>query len=206
MRIRALLAATALCAMPAFAQGADPGTTSFAFNIGWDFPQGKFADVAESGYTFSLDFTYNLNKNLAFRTELGRAYNNIDGSKFVNMTNFSASVYNYNLTENVIYTFNPDSQTNFYVIAGLGGAKATAEVGSYSYYGTAWYPWWGYYPVYGYNSAVSQSTTRMTYNAGLGVQFKISPSFIMSLESRYTVVATQQNVEYVPIAIGFRFM
>jgi len=210
MKIRASLAALALCVLPASAQALDPGMTSFAFNIGWNIPEGKYADYVESGYTFSLDFTYNLNKNLAFRTEFGRAYNNVNGSKALNATNFSATAYNYNLTENAIYTFNPDAQTNFYVIAGVGGAKATIDVGSYQYYGTAYPPYWGYpyygYPVYGYNSAVSQSTTRMTYNAGVGVQFKISPSFVMSLESRYTIIATQKNVEYIPIAVGFRFM
>ena len=194
MKIRTLSAAALLCAMPAFAQATDPGTSSFAFNIGWNIPEGQFSDIAESGYTFSLDYTYNLSKNLAFRTEWGRATNNIDGSKFINTTNFSATVYNYNLTENVIYTINPDSQTNVYLIAGLGGAKVTADVGSYQYYGSAWYPYWGYYPVYGYHSAASQSTTRMAYNAGIGVQFKINPSFVMSLESRYTMIATSRIV------------
>jgi opacity protein-like surface antigen len=192
--------------VPALAQGTGPGTTSFAFNIGWTMPQGDFSNVAESGYSGSIDFTYNLSKNLAFRTEFGRASNNIDSSKIVNASNFTATFYNYNLTENVIYTFNPDGQTNFYVIAGLGGAKATAEIGAFTYQGGVWYPWGGYYPVTTYTEAASQSTTRITYNAGIGVQFKISPSFIMSLESRYTVIATQQNIEYVPIAIGFRFM
>ena len=204
--ISALHAATALCAVPALAQGTGPGTTSFAFNIGWTMPQGDFGNIVESGYSGSIDFTYNLSKNLALRTELGRASNNVDASKFINTTNLSASIYNYNLTENVIYTFNPDAQTNFYVMAGIGGAKVTAEIGAYTYYGTGWVPYWGYYPVYGYNQAASMSTTRMAYTAGLGVQFKISPGFIMSLESKYTMIATQQNTEYVPIAIGFRFM
>lgn len=206
MNLRAFLTASLLCALPALGQGARPGSSSFAFNLGWNMPMGDFDKVAENGYTGSLDWTYNVSSKFALRTELGRAENNIDASQFLNVTDFSASVVNWNLTENFIYTFNPDSKVNVYLIGGLGAARSTVEVGAYSYYGTVWYPWWGYTPVYGYNEGYTDTTTKLTYNAGLGVQFKFSPKFAMSLESRYTWISTEQQYEYVPIAIGFRFM
>lgn len=206
MKVRTLLPTLALCAMPVLAQGVSAGTTSFGLNIGWTQPQGNYDKLTENGYMGSIDFTYNLSSKLAFRTEFGRASNNVDASHFINASGFDASVYNYNLTENAIYTFNPTADFNVYVIGGLGGARVTSQVGAYSYYGGAWDPWWGYYPVYGYNTAYSETTTRITYNAGLGVQFKISPRFSMSVESRYTWIATKNNIEYVPLAIGFRWM
>jgi opacity protein-like surface antigen len=210
MKIRILLLALVLCALPAFAQAGDPGSGSFGFQFGWNLPEAGFSNYADSGYNGSIDLTYNLSKKLAFRTEFGRAYNDINSGKIAYVSGYSSSVYNYNLTENVIFTLNPDADTNVYLIAGLGGHRVTAEVGSYNYYGTVYPPYWGYpwygYPVYGYNAAASRTTTRWGYNAGVGVQFKISPGFTMSLESRYTWVATQHNIEYIPIAIGFRFM
>lgn len=207
MNLRTLFTAAALlCTLPALAQAGRPGSTSFAFNIGWNAPQGDFDKTTEDGYTGSFDFTYNLNPKLAFRTEIGRASNNMDASAFLNLSDFSGTVYNYNLTENLIFTLNPDAKVNIYLIGGLGGARVTQEIGAYYYYGTGWWPGWGYYPVTGYNAAYSESTTKLTYNAGVGVQIKFSRSFSMSLESRYTWIETQNSIEYIPLALGFRWM
>lgn len=205
MRLHAFLPVMALWAVPALAQGLPAGTTSFAFNIGWNKPMSSFDKLAENGYTGSFDFTINTSERFAFRTEFGRASNNVDASHFINVSGFDATVYSYNLTENFLYTLNPASNLNVYLIGGVGAARTTAQVGAYVYYGGGWDPWWGYYPVYGYNTAVNRTTTRLTYNGGVGLQVRFTPRFAMTLESRYTWIATQQDIEYVPIAIGFRW-
>jgi len=208
MKLRTLAPALALCALPMLGQGFERGSASFGMNFGWTEPQSGFSKYANTGYTGSIDLTYNLSEKFALRSEFGRAYNTVNPGPVITVSGYSASVYNYSLTENAIITLNPAGDTNVYLIAGLGGYKVTAEVGSYQYYGTIYPPYWGGswfgYPVVGYNPAASRSTTRMGYNGGIGVQFKLSPRFLMTLESRYTWVATQNNIEYVPI--GFRFL
>lgn len=208
MRLHPLLPALALCALPGFAQNLPAGTASLGVQFGWNIPETGFSNYANSGYTGSIDLTYNASRTFALRTEFGRASNSVNASKILNASGFSTTVYNYNLTENAVLTLNPRADTSVYLIAGLGGYKVTGEVGSYTYYGTPYPPYWGYPwypPVVGYNPAYRRSTTRMGYNGGIGAQFKVNPGLVVTVESRYTWIATQNNIEYVPIAIGFRF-
>lgn len=185
----------------AMAQSTSPGDGSFAFALGANRPYGILGDKSDNGFTWSMDFTYNVSKPFRLRTELGYSDNRVH--TFSNL-NVGASVYNWNLSENAVYSFNPGGSTEFYVIGGIGGYKVTGQLDQVVYVPAGgWWGWWGYYPA---NAVIaSRSTTKLGYNAGIGVSFRTGSSVSVFLESRYTWIQTQQSVEYLPFMIGLRF-
>lgn len=202
MRVTPLLLALSLGATLATAQSIDPGDGSFAFQLGWNRPYGALGENADNGYTGSLDYTYNVSRAFRLRTEFGWANNAAHVP--INSLGVGAHVYNYNLGEHAVYSFNPGGSTEFYVIGGVGGYKVTASLDQTVYVPAGgWWGWWGYYPA---NSTIaSNSTTKLGFNAGFGVSFRTGSSVSVFLETRYTWIQTKNTTEYLPFSIGLRF-
>jgi opacity protein-like surface antigen len=189
----------------ATAQSVAPGGFSFAFQIGTNWPQGHLADRADSGWTSSFDFTYNLTPQFRLRTEFGYSDNHINLKPTLanSVLDITGSHYNYNLTENAVYAF-ANGPISFYVIGGLGAYRTTLSVDQIVPVGY-WDPWWGYWYGYGTSTIASRTTTKLGLNAGVGVSFKTGDAVSIFLETRYTQVQTQTTIDYIPFTVGIRF-
>ena len=51
----------------------------------------------------------------------------------------------------------------------------------------------------------SSGVTKFGWNAGVGVEFALPYGQAWFIEARYHRISTDRPIEYVPIAIGYRF-
>lgn len=186
------------------AQAVRPGSFTFAFQLGTNFPEGKLGERADYGWTSSFDFTYNVNERFGLRTEFGYSDNWIDlKSPVAAALDINASHYNWNISENAVFFLNR-GPVSVYLIGGIGGYRTTLSLDQTVPVGY-WDPWWGYWYGYGTATVASDTTTKIGYNAGIGVSFRTGSQVSIFLESRYTQIQTKTTIDYIPLTVGIRW-
>lgn len=204
MRKTFLLLVLGLAGTLAHAQSDAPGDVNFAFQVGTNFPMKTLGDYGEDGWTYSFDFTYNVTSQFSLRTEFGYSDNRIYLP--LNLFNVGAEHYNWNITENAVFYLNR-GPVSVYLIGGVGGYRTTLELDRTVVVpgGGWWYGWYvpGYY--YGEQTISSNTTTKLGYNAGVGISFQAGESMSIFLESRYTQIQTHTSIDYIPLTLGFRW-
>ena len=111
-------------------------------------------------------------------------------------------------TGNVVYHVPLAYGVRAYGIAGIGVYHERVELTQFDPYGGYYYcdPFLGYCSSGGADALVSSSgVTKFGWNAGAGVEFALPYGRAWFLEARYHRISTDTPVEYVPIAVGYRF-
>jgi len=93
-----------------------------------------------------------------------------------------------------------------YMMGGIGAYNRYVEFGDIVGWSMdPWYPWWGYYPVYG--DYYSDSDIEFGYNIGGGIDIQVAPGQgSIYIEAGYTYTNHDPSpLEYVPLAFGYRW-
>jgi opacity protein-like surface antigen len=111
-------------------------------------------------------------------------------------------------TGNLVYHVPLAYGVRAYGIAGVGVYHSRVELTQYDPYGGYFYcdPFSGFCANGGSNALVASSgATKFGWNAGAGVEFALPYGQAWFIEARYHRISTDTPIEYVPIAIGYRF-
>ena len=110
-------------------------------------------------------------------------------------------------TGNLVYHVPLAYGVRAYGIAGIGVYHERVELTQYNPYGGYYYcdPFLGYCDAGADALVASSGVTKFGWNAGLGVEFVLPYGQAWFLEARYHRISTDTPVEYIPIAIGYRF-
>lgn len=96
-----------------------------------------------------------------------------------------------------------------YAVAGVGAAhRRIALTQTALFGGDVCDPWFGscdFDLVPGEVVVASDNTTAFAWNAGLGLEFALSPGESFFVEARFTRMQTAQPTDFVPIRVGLRF-
>jgi opacity protein-like surface antigen len=92
-----------------------------------------------------------------------------------------------------------------YVVAG-GGLYYNSVSLTENGFGYVCNPWWGYcYTAVGSYVVDSHSTTKLGWNAGAGVAFRLQGGTQLFVEARFNQMQLGQAFNYVPITVGLRW-
>ncbi|MDJ0840947.1 MAG: outer membrane beta-barrel protein [Acidobacteriota bacterium] len=115
----------------------------------------------------------------------------------------------WSLTTGFLWARPIGNSVAFNVIGGIGGYHLDLSLTEPGFYiGPICDPWlWYCYPgiIEGDVVTASRSTTKLGYNLGVGLSFKLGEGYELLVEARYNRVETQTATEYIPFNIGFRF-
>jgi len=96
-----------------------------------------------------------------------------------------------------------------YLTAGIGFDRRRIELTQTVLFGGVYCDyWWGYCGfgvVPGDVLVASTSTTRLSWNGGVGVEFPVRSGGSWFLQASYRRIETPEPTEYVPIQVGFKF-
>ncbi len=191
---------------------------------GYSFGQGTFGDIVDDDFYINGGATYwpddwalglNLDVSYDERDISGstiRAINDALAGLIPPGGNVSGGdVRTWGLSLNAIW--GPGSNdTGFYLIGGVGfdDIKGSLDDTQLVYYPPICDPWfWWCYPggVGPGNVVVaSESTTEVTWNAGIGISFELSGGSELFIEAKYKSAETdRESTETVPLVIGVRW-
>ncbi len=113
------------------------------------------------------------------------------------------------LTVNAVYKVPIGGGARAYGIAGLGAYHSDVSLTQRVLVGGTYCDfYWGFcYPGVAAGDLVvaSQATTKLGWNAGLGVEFPLAYGQAWFIEARFNRIEATKPIDYVPITVGFRF-
>ena len=184
---------------------------------GYSATLGRTADYLQGGYLLAGGFsvTPSAASPLDFRFDL--SYSRHQASQQLlaqGQTTTTFQVDNgsgqiWSATGNVAYHVPIAYGVRGYGIAGVGAYHARIEL-TQLYYAGLYYNCDPYID-YCYGSGLGEQvvaahdTTKVGWNAGVGIEFALPGGQSWFVESRYHRMETSQPIQYVPIAIGYRF-
>jgi hypothetical protein len=192
----------------------NPDTATVRWHImgGLNQPVGDTEKILQTGWNFGGGVTFHQpDSPVAFRIDLDYAYNN--ATKYLQSQGSAASGLQitggwadlWTLTGNIELRFPFSPAVYGYAIAGGGAYYTRVSLTEYGY-GYVCNPWW-YYCYVGTGAFVvdAHETTKFGWNAGLGVGMRLRGGSQLFVEARFNQIQFQQNFEYVPILVGWRF-
>ncbi|GAC1328596.1 MAG: hypothetical protein NVS1B6_15940 [Steroidobacteraceae bacterium] len=154
-----------------------------------------------SPFDARFDFSYSSHKASNYLLDLGQQATNTQ------IDNGTGSFWSG--TGNLVYHVPLAYGVRAYGIGGIGIYHARVELTQYDPFGGGYYycdPFSGFCEVTGADTLIaSHGVTKFGWNAGVGVEFELPYRQAWFIEARYHRIATDKPVEYVPIAIGYRF-
>ena len=225
-----------LCAYPAgvFAQGIEKGDQMVSVFLGGAAPlqdSGVYSSVitgddfakeelawGDGAASYGVQYMYALTPHFAIGAEYnGNNFGDAEYEReyFINTNNWgeseidsSMNVHNFMVAGR--YTFNPQSNTRFYIPLGLGMASAKASFDYSEVINDS-----GRFDLT--NASISKSSTSFAYYLGLGVEGNINNNWIWGVEGRYQAFAfdygkfmeglDKENLSYFALLfkVGYRF-
>jgi opacity protein-like surface antigen len=178
---------------------------------------GRTADFLNSGWNIGTGFTWRPSHDapIALRADLSYSRFNatnqlISLGEVVNQTRIDDGFGQIvGLDLDAVFTTPISRHARAYVLGGVGvdyrkiELTQTVAVGGY-----ICDPWWGFCsPGYVTGDLLVQrtETTRLAWNAGLGLDFSLGNGQSWFIEARYHRMETQDPTEFIPIRIGLRF-
>lgn len=183
---------------------------------GYSETLGATRDYLQGGYLFGGGFSITpsryapLDVRFDFSYSAHQATNNLLdlGQQAANTQVDNGTGSFWSGTGNLVYHVPLAYGVRAYGIAGAGVYHARVELTQYDPYGGYYYcdPFSGFCDIGGTNTLVSSSgVTKFGWNAGLGVEFDLPYGRAWFIEARYHRISTDKPIEYLPIAIGYRF-
>ena len=137
---------------------------------------GDSRDLIEDGTTFQAGGTYWPDEwPLGVQLELG--YDNFDIQESALDDRLTNDLYIWRAGVSPIWSTTRKGAVSFHVIGGLGLSRVKGRL----------------------------QTTRVSWNAGVGLDVELSGGSELFLEARYQRVESGEPIEYVPVVIGFRW-
>ncbi len=196
-----------------------PPARQFQWHIdgGGAITTGRTSDFLDSGWTLGTGFTWHpqLDSPFALRTDLHYSRFNatnqlISLGEVANQTRIDDGTGQIlALDLNAVFETPLSRTVRAYLIGGVGvnyrkiELTQTVAVG-----GFICDPWWGFCGV-GYVPGDvlidREETTRLAWNAGLGLDFSLGGGQSWFIEARFNRMETRDPTDFVPIRIGMRF-
>ena len=223
----AVLLAASLLAGPASAGGRPDGSSRNwfgQFNMGWAFPSGSSADVLDDDWTIGggalfwpSDWPIGLSFDLAYTdfdlssAAVGRINDAIDQDPANDGDITGGGLDYWQFGVNAIWSPGQDTDRGFYVTGGVAWYSVDAVVEDT---GLVYYPpicdpwfWWCYPGGVGPGTFIvgKRSSDEFGWNLGVGYSIPLASSQFF-IEAKYHQIQwDRENVEFIPLTIGWRF-
>ena len=182
---------------------------------GYSEPLGTTNNYLQGGYLVGGGFSVSPGRNspLDFRFDFSYSAHNATsnllniGQQSTNIEINDGTGSFWSGTGNVEYHVPFAYGVQGYGIAGIGIYHSRVELTQATFGGGYYYcdPFSGYCDGGGAAVVAAQTVTKFGWNAGLGVEFALPYGRSWFIEARYHRITTDTPIEYVPIAIGYRF-
>jgi opacity protein-like surface antigen len=186
-------------------------------DTGYDATTGQIADALNGGWTVGggLSWQPDFSSPLALRADLN--YSRFGATRQLVGINQEAAQTQINdgfgeivdLALDGEYRLPLSPYVTSYAVAGVGVAhRRIALTQTVAFDGYVCDPWFGFCDfglVPGDLVVASDNTTRFAWNAGLGLEFALSPGESFFVEARFTRMQTSPPSDFVPIRVGLRF-
>ena len=185
---------------------------------GFNQPVGQTSDLLQGGgYAVGGGFSYKPQRSnpLSLRVDFSYTDNRAtrqlldSGAQQAQAEVDDGHGYFASLTANAVYQVPFGRGVRGYGIAGIGVYHADISLTQRVLYGGTYCdPYWGYcYPGLAAGDLVvaQQTTTKLGWNAGVGVEFPRYYGQAWFIEARYNRIEASTPIEYIPITIGYRF-
>jgi opacity protein-like surface antigen len=222
-RVTALFTCLGLASVAAHAQIPDvsPGNgidRPFTWHIsgGYSATSGETRDYLDDGYIIKGGVTWKPRQDLPLALRLDGHYSNYDATDaLINLGSAATRTRiddgegsTLGLDLNGVVDFPLGSRVRGYLTAGVGVDRRRIELTQTVLFGGFFCdPWWGFCGrgVFPGDVLVSRdTTTRLAWNGGLGVEFPLARGNFF-VEATYHRIETQRPTEYIPIVVGLRF-
>ena len=212
--LASILMATGFAAAAAKAQ--DAPLVHWQIMGGYSEPLGSTRDYLNGGYLIGGGFSVTPSRYSVLDVRFDLSYSSHKASDYLRSLGQQAAntqVDNgtgsfWSGTGNLVYHVPLAYGVRAYGIAGIGVYHERVELTQYDPFGGYYYcdPFSGFCEVSGGNVLVASSgVTKFGWNAGVGVEFALPYGQAWFIEARYHRISTDRPIEYVPIAIGYRF-
>jgi opacity protein-like surface antigen len=173
------------------------GGTSALVDTGWSIGGGVAFTQANSPFALRLEFNYaDMNASRQLLTESSQGTG-------LQVTGGWSEVWTGTLNGEYRIPLSPGVWG--YVVAGGGLYYNSLSLTEYGY-GFVCNPWWNYcYTAVGNYVVDSHSTTKLGWNAGGGIAFRMQGGAQLFVEARYNQMELGHTFEFVPITIGIRY-
>jgi len=173
------------------------GNTNTLVQTGWNLGFGVTFTQANSPLALRLDFNY------AYMSASQQLLTASSQGSGLQVTGGWSEVWTG--TINGEYRIPLGSGVFGYLIAGGGLYYNSLSLTEYGY-GYVCNPWWYYcYTAVGNYVVDRHSTTKLGWNAGAGVAFRLQGGSQLFVEARFNQMQLGQPFEYLPINVGIRF-
>lgn len=180
---------------------------------GANLPAGSSADLLSSGWNFGFGLEVREPDSLfGVRLDFDYSSNNTRNSWLYQRSTTGSGALNINEGWTSIYSASLDLEVRQpgavygYLLGGVGVYNVGVRLAEYAD-GYVCNPWWSYcYSGNGHAAFAYDSTTRLGWNAGAGMGFRLQNGSVLFVEARYTWVNTSnQPIQYVPVVLGWRY-
>jgi opacity protein-like surface antigen len=184
---------------------------------GYAATTGQIADALDGGWTIGggLSWQPDFTSPLALRADLD--YSRFGATNQLIAINQAIDQTQIDDGYGEVVDFSVDGEykaplteyTSVFAVAGIGVAHRrialTQTVAVGDYFCDPWFGYCDYGLVPGQVVVASDDTTRLEWNAGLGVDFDLRNGQTFFVEARFTRIQTAQPTDFVPIRVGLRF-
>jgi opacity protein-like surface antigen len=184
------------------------GPYSLGFNLNFPVGAGDTSDVLKNGFGFGADFTYR-KETSPLGIRIDSVYSNFElTSSVLNQINRAdtgfATIWGFDAS--AVLTPPSAHKVRPYLQAGPGFYYEHAEASRFEGNGgVVCDPWFGCWPVSNTQTVQDWSTWRLGWMGGAGLNIEFDNGGALFLQAQYHVINnTNQNTEFVPIAIGYR--
>jgi opacity protein-like surface antigen len=180
---------------------------------GWSPLTGNASDVLDSGWV--LDFggvwTPDPQRPLGLRFDLGYNWWDVQTGALPSgdLKVDGGDANDWSLRAAAFFQMRNKGRAHFNASVGIGGYSVHGRLtNTVLVPGYICDPWWGWcYPgvVQGQQIVASKTTTKIGYNATVGVSIETSGSGQVFVEAQYHYVTLSNTLEYWPIVVGYRW-
>ena len=149
-------------------------------NLGWTIPAGAIEPWITDGFAFGGGFGYNIpNKPIGFRVDFFWSWHDLSNKAIQEILEHTDKLGYANtrvsyVTGDIMLRTRRRGPLQLYFQGGIGAYNRFIELGDIvGWVNDPWYPWWGYYPIYG--SYFSDSKVAFGYNIGGGIDLQLAP-------------------------------
>jgi opacity protein-like surface antigen len=203
-----------LLTTPVWAARPDKNWKSWFGHIagGYDSPTNDVEAILKDGWNFNGGATYwPEHWKVGLALEFGYNFFDIEDSVLDQIEGSDTGDVEI-LSVTADFIWGPDAKdtpVGVYLTGGIGGYYVDAELGRPGVWeGIICDPWlwWCYSGVVpGTVVTASESTTRLGWNVGAALTFKVGLGSQLFIEAKYHRVETETPTEYIPLVIGYRW-
>ncbi len=185
--------------------------------IGYSPTVGSTSEYFDGGFTFGGGLTWRPRPDEPFGLRADLEYSRFSATRNLIAINELANQIEIDSGYGEVVGLNVDGQytvhfsptVSGFALAGVGvdhmRVALTQTVAFGSYLCDPWFGFCSYGLVPGDIVVASGSSTRFSWNAGVGVDFLMRNGQTFFIEARYQRIQTAQPTEFIPITVGLRF-